>query len=124
MTIPQATSYPPGARILVRDEEWLVRAAKPDTPDGTMIMAVGVSEFVQDMEVTFFTGLEGENKVTVMRPEDTVLVPDTSSHFRQGRLFLEAVLRRTPLPQSERGLALADRFLMDPLIYQERPVEL
>ena len=40
------------------------------------------------------------------------------------RLFLEATLRRTPLPQSERGLALPDRFLLDPLTYQQRPAEL
>jgi hypothetical protein len=34
------------------------------------------------------------------------------------------VRRRTPLPQAERGLALADRFLLDPLTYQQRPAEL
>jgi len=41
-----------------------------------MIKAVGVSEFVQDIEATFFTGLD---MVTAMRPEDTILVQDTSS---------------------------------------------
>ncbi|MCO8271801.1 DEAD/DEAH box helicase [Actinoplanes sp. TRM 88003] len=111
----------PGVRVLVRDEEWLVRGVQTDTPDGTMIKAVGVSEFVQDLEATFFTELD---EVQAMRPEETVLVADTSSQFRQSRLFLEAVLRRTPLPRSERGLALADRFLLDPLTYQQRPVEL
>nr|MDT0663341.1 helicase-related protein [Micromonospora sp. DSM 115978] len=121
MSTPQAATYAPGARILVRDEEWLVRTAKPTPHDGTMIKAVGVSEFVRDVEATFFTGLES---VRAMRPEETVLVQDTTSRFRQGRLFLEAVLRRTPLPRSERGLALADRFLLDPLRYQLRPVEL
>lgn len=120
MTDLESTSFAPGARILVRDEEWLVRTAKPAPPDGTMIKAVGVSEFVQDVEATFFTGLD---KVTVMQPEDTILVQDTSSRFRRSRLFLEAVLRRTPLPQSERGLALADRFLLDSLTYQQRPAE-
>ncbi|MEU4712092.1 DEAD/DEAH box helicase [Micromonospora purpureochromogenes] len=122
MTTPQsATTYAPGSRIVVRDEEWLVRSVKTDTPDGTMIKAVGVSEFVQDVEATFFTKLDN---VQAMRPEETVLIRDTSSRFRQSRLFLEAVLRRTPLPRTERGLALADRFLMDPLTYQQRPVEL
>ncbi|HYS34342.1 MAG TPA: SNF2-related protein, partial [Pseudonocardiaceae bacterium] len=120
MTDPEPLSFAPGARILVRDEEWLVRTAKPTPYDGTMIKAIGVSEFVQDVEATFFTKLD---TVTVMQPEDTVLVQDASSRFRQSRLFLEAVLRRTPLPQSERGLVLADRFLLDPLTYQQRPVE-
>ncbi|MFY1632477.1 helicase-related protein [Solwaraspora sp. WMMB335] len=113
--------FAPGSRIVVRDEEWLVRTATPAPPDGTMIKAVGVSEFVQDIEATFFTGID---EVQSMRPEETVLVQDDTSRFRQSRLFLEAVLRRTPLPRSERGLALADRFLLDPLTYQLRPVEL
>ena len=120
-TVERAESYAPGARIEVRDEEWLVRSATP-LPDGTtMIKAVGVSELVQDVAATFFTDLD---RVQEMRPEDTVLVSDTSSRFRHGRLFLEAVLRRTPLPQAERGLALADRFLLDPLTYQLRPAAL
>ncbi|WP_233604416.1 helicase-related protein [Micromonospora sp. HM5-17] len=105
---------------MVRDEEWLVRSAKP-VRGGVMIKAVGVSEFVQDVEATFFTELD---TIQTMRPEETDLVQDTSPRFRRSRLFLEAVLRRTPLPQSERGLALADRFLLDPLTYQLRPAEL
>ena len=40
------------------------------------------------------------------------------------RLYLEATLRRTPLPQSERGLATAGSFLLDELTYQQRPAEL
>ncbi|MFE0592642.1 helicase-related protein [Micromonospora echinospora] len=121
MTTPQDATFAPGSRIVVRDEEWLVRSVKTGTADGTMVKVVGVSEFVQDVEATFFTRLDD---IQAMRPEDTVLVRDTSSRFRQSRLFLEAVLRRTPLPRTERGLALADRFLLDPLPYQQRPVEL
>ncbi|MER5211562.1 SNF2-related protein [Streptomyces sp. NPDC002838] len=115
------TRYPPGAQILVRDEEWLVKQVKPATPDGDMIEALGVSEFVRDEEAVFFTRID---KVELLNPEDTRLVSDTSSYFRRSRLFLEAVLRKTPLPQTERGLALADRFLLDPLVYQQRPAEL
>ncbi|MFY1668989.1 hypothetical protein ACN27G_03370 [Plantactinospora sp. WMMB334] len=125
MTPPPAASatpqYAPGSRILVRDEEWLVRTARP-VRDGTMLVkAVGVSEFVQDVEATFFSELD---EIRAMVPEETRLVQDTSARFRRSRLFLEAVLRRTPLAQSERGLALADRFLLDPLTYQQRPAEL
>ncbi|MEU1884621.1 helicase-related protein [Micromonospora rifamycinica] len=121
MTTPQATTFAPGSRIVVRDEEWLVRSVRTGTADGTMVKAVGVSEFVQDVEASFFTALD---EITPLVPEDTALVQDTSSRFRQSRLFLEAVLRRTPLPRTERGLALADRFLLDLLPYQQRPVEL
>ena len=45
--------------------------------------------------------------------------------FAMSRLYLEAALRRTPLPQSERGLAATpDSFLLDKLTYQQRPAEL
>ncbi|KXK60349.1 helicase [Micromonospora rosaria] len=121
MSHPQAVTFAPGSRIEVRDEEWLVRSVKTGTADGTMIKVVGVSEFVQDVEATFFTALDA---ITPLVPEETELVRDTTSRFRQSRLFLEAVFRRTPLPRTERGLALADRFLLDPLSYQQRPVEL
>lgn len=114
------TSYPPGARIEVRDAEWIVRTCVP-VADGYKITAVGTSELVRDEEAVFFTDLE---PVSLLRPEETVLEQDTTPHFAKSRLFLEAVLRRTPLPQTERGLALADRFLLDPLVYQQRPAEL
>lgn len=116
------TRYPPGAQILVRDEEWLVRNATATDRDGYRIEAVGVSEFVRDEEAVFFTGIE--RGIQLLEPEKTVLEPDGSSYFLRSRLFLEAVLRKTPLPQSERRLALADRFLLDDLPYQQRPAEL
>ncbi|BCK67952.1 hypothetical protein Srufu_019050 [Streptomyces libani subsp. rufus] len=37
------TRFPPGAQILVRDEEWLVRTARRTDHDGDRIEAIGVS---------------------------------------------------------------------------------
>lgn len=122
------TSLPPGAQIVVRDEEWLVKNVTRTDHDGDRIEAVGISEFVRDQEAVFFTGLErtrdGEPGIELMDPAKTTLISDDSPNFRRSRLFLEAILRKTPLPQSERGLALADSFLLDPLPYQQRPAQL
>ncbi|MBA9002703.1 DEAD/DEAH box helicase [Thermomonospora cellulosilytica] len=115
------TPFAPGARIEVRDAEWMVRTCTPTERDGYMIKAVGVSDFVRDEDAVFFTGID---TVKQLRPEDTELVADTTPAFAKSRLFLESVLRRTPLPRTEHGLALADRFLLDPLTYQQRPAEL
>ncbi|WP_084960279.1 DEAD/DEAH box helicase [Thermoactinospora rubra] len=115
------TAFPPGARIEVRDAEWIVRTCAKTAHDGYKITAVGASEFVRDEQAVFFTALD---TVSLLKPEETVLEQDGTSRFAQSRLFLEAVLRRTPLPQTEKGLALADRFLLDPLPYQQRPAEL
>ncbi|MGW6729940.1 helicase-related protein [Nocardia sp. NPDC055029] len=115
------TAYPPGARIEVRDAEWIVRTCAPITHYGEVtyrVTAIGASEFVRDEEAVFFTELDD---VSLLEPENTILELDLSPRFAKSRLFLEAVLRRTPLPQTEKGLALADRFLLDPLIYQQRP---
>ncbi|MEV8128713.1 DEAD/DEAH box helicase [Streptomyces sp. NPDC085944] len=113
--------HPAGAQVVVRDEEWLVRSSMPTEDDGTRIEVVGVSEFVRDQEAVFFSGLD---RIELLDPRETALVMDDSPNYRRSRLFLEAVLRRTALPQSERRLALADSFLMDPLPYQRRPAEL
>ncbi|WP_433500843.1 DEAD/DEAH box helicase [Sphaerimonospora sp. CA-214678] len=119
------TSFPPGARIEVRDAEWIVRtcarlAARGDGPR-YKITAVGASEFVRDEDAVFFTDLD---TVSLLKPEETVLEQDMTPRFAQSRLFIEAVLRRTPLPQTEQGLSLTDGFLLDPLPYQRRPAEL
>ncbi|GGK65723.1 helicase [Planomonospora parontospora subsp. parontospora] len=119
------TSYPPGARIEVRDAEWIVRTCAQLASDGDTprykITAVGASEFVRDEDAVFFSDLDD---VSLLKPEETVLEQDATPRFAQSRLFIEAVLRRTPLPQTEKGLALADGFLLDPLAYQRRPAEL
>ncbi|MER5182668.1 DEAD/DEAH box helicase [Streptomyces sp. NPDC002896] len=126
LTTAPATSgedaqFPPGAQILVRDEVWLVRNATRTEHDGARIEAVGASDFVRDQEAVFFTALD---RIELLDPRQTRLVRDDSPNFRRSRLFLEAVLRKTPLPQAERGLALADSFLLDPLPYQQRPAQL
>ncbi|MFD6095192.1 DEAD/DEAH box helicase [Nocardiopsis flavescens] len=115
------TPYATGARVVVRDAEWMVRTCTPTENDGYLLRAVGVSEFVRGEEALFFTGID---KVTPLLPEDTELVHDTSSGYADTRLYLESVLRRTPLPQSERRLAMAGGFLLDDKVYQRRPVEL
>ncbi len=112
--------YATGARVLVRDEEWLVRQVTRTEHDGYLLRVVGASEFVLDEEAVFLDKLD---RVEVLRPQDTVLVRDGTAKFRRSRLYLEAVLRRTPLPRSEQGLALADGFLMDSHDYQLRPAE-
>ncbi|MGW3977192.1 helicase-related protein [Streptomyces mirabilis] len=113
--------FPAGAQVFVRDEVWLVRNSARTEHDGAKVDVVGVSDFVRDQEAVFFTGLD---TIELIDPRRTKLVRDESSNFRRSRLFLEAVLRKTALPQSERRLALADSFLLDPLPYQRRPAEL
>ncbi|MFE1873718.1 DEAD/DEAH box helicase [Streptomyces sp. NPDC059496] len=118
---PGQEQFPAGAQVLVRDEVWLVKSSVRTKADGSRVEVVGVSDFVRDQEAVFFTRLD---TIELIDPRDTRLIADDSPNYRRSRLFLEAVLRRTALPQSERRLALADSFLLDPLPYQRRPAEL
>jgi ERCC4-related helicase len=111
----------PGARVEVRDEDWLITRVQQTMADGLLVRALGLSELVRDQEATFFTKLDD---VKPLRPEDTRLVHDESPAFRRGRLYLEALLRRTPLPVTEVRPAIGHRQLLDPLDYQKRAVAL
>jgi ERCC4-related helicase len=109
----------PGAQVVVRDEEWLVRSTHQTPADGVMVRCIGLSTLVRDTEATFFTKLD---RVEPLRPEDTQLVLDDSPAFRRARLYLEAVIRKTPVPATETRLAVAHRQLLTDLEYQRRAV--
>ncbi|GGX52648.1 helicase [Streptomyces minutiscleroticus] len=118
--MPALDGPPPvGSVIEVRDEEWMVRNHKQVRSGEFLVEAVGASDLVRGQEAKFLVPTMDTPRVLL--PENTELVADSSPHFRRGRLFLEAVLRKTPLPQRERRLALTDGFLLDRMDYQLRP---
>ena len=108
-----------GAQVAVRDEEWLVRSVQQTPSDGLMVRCIGTSSLVRNTEATFFTNLDA---VEPLRPEETRLVSDDSPNYRRSRLYLEAVMRKTPVPSTDTDLAVAGRQLLDPLEYQRRAV--
>ncbi len=92
----------PGAMVEVRDEEWLVGSTQQTPTDGLLVRCIGASTLVRDTEASFFTNLD---RIIPLRPEETQLVQDDSPNFRTGRLYLEAVLRKTPLPATRPALS-------------------
>lgn len=123
VTAPKETENAPpvpGAQVRIRDEQWLVRKVAP-TRGEYLVEVIGVSPFVRGTEATFYSELD---TITTLEPRKTHLVGDDSPHHRRARLYLEAAIRKTPLPQTERGLALSTAFLMDTQRHQLRPAEL
>lgn len=109
--------YAPGARVLIRDEEWLVRRVDPSSDGGHLLNCDGVSELVRGRSAQFLTQLEDE--IVVLDPAKTELVPDTSSHFNSTFLYLEAQLRRST-PNDEH-VHLGHRAVMNLVPYQLDP---
>lgn len=110
-------SYAPGSRVLIRDEEWLVRRVDPSSDGGHLLNCDGVSELVRGRNALFLTELEGD--IVVLDPAATVLVPDTSSHFNSTFLYLEAQLRRST-PNDDQ-IHLGHRGVMNLVPYQLDP---
>lgn len=106
-----------GAQVVVRDEEWLVRSVQDTPSDGRIVRCIGTSSLVRDTEAKFFTSLD---RIEPLRPEDTVLVADGTPNYRGARLYLESVIRKTPVPATESRLTVAGGQLLNELQYQRR----
>lgn len=111
----------PGARVVIRDAEWLVRKVDATSTGGYAIHTVGMSELVKNREAIFLSELERD--ITVMDPAETKLVPDPSPHFRNALLYIESLLRQTPPtdPPSEEKIYIGHRAAMDLVGYQLDP---
>lgn len=92
-------TFPPGSRVQIRDEEWLVRKAVATGYGDVELHVTGLSELVRDKEMIFLH--PGLDEVKVLDPRDTDLVADDSPRHIRTRLYLESLLRRTP-PTDER----------------------
>lgn len=107
-----------GERIVVRDEEWLVRAVRNTEHDGVRVEVTGVSPLVRDQDAVFFGSLDTIDRLD---PKDGKLVADDSAGFRRSRLWLESVRRGSPVPASETRVTVGHRGLLDRMDYQLRP---
>jgi SNF2 family DNA or RNA helicase len=103
--------------VIIRDEEWLVRRVDPSSDGGHLLCCDGVSELVRGRAVQFLTKLEDE--IVALDPASTQLVSDTSPHFNETFLYLEAQLRRST-PNDEL-IHLGHRAVMNLVPYQLDP---
>jgi superfamily II DNA or RNA helicase len=115
--ISRQTTIAPGARIVVRDAEWLVRKVQKTATGDHALTVIGISELVKDKESVFLDSIDTD--IEVLNPEDTRLVPDESSAYRRSMLYMESLLRQTP--PTDDNLYIGHRAAMDPVPYQLDP---
>jgi hypothetical protein len=114
----QSSTFAPGARVLIRDAEWIVKRVDPTGTGGRSLQVIGVSEIVRHKEARFLAEIEGKG-ITVLDPAETELVADTSAQFRNSRLYLESLLRQSP--PTGKDLWIGHRAAIDDLPYQHDP---
>jgi SNF2 family DNA or RNA helicase len=107
----------PGARIVARDAEWLVKSTSR-MPNGFLVVnVVGVSDFIKSRSARFVKDLEDD--LEVLDPKNTNLVPDNTPGYRDSLLFIEAHLRQTA--PTDENLYTGYAAAMDALPYQLDP---
>lgn len=104
--------------MVVRDEEWLVTSAEQGS-DGWLVKARGLSELVSETTATFYSSLD---RIEVQDPREAEVIADDSSGYRKSRLWLEALLRKTPFPYGDQTLTVSTQMLADSLGYQRAAV--
>ena len=118
---PAPTNLPiptPGARVLVRDAEWIVRRVD-HAPGGYQVVCEGVSELVRGREMVFLSSLD---HIEALDPAETQLVPDTSPQFIDTRLYIEALLRQA-VP-NDANIHVGHTAAMNLVPYQLEPARL
>ena len=111
------TNLAPGARVEVRNAEWMVRGVKRASNGSQVFEAVGVSEFIQGRQAQFVVELEDD--LRVLAPEETTLVADDTPGYLRSRLFIEGHLRQTAPTTS--ALYVGHQAAMDVLPFQLDP---
>ncbi len=107
----------PGARVVIRDAEWLVRKVDRTSSGGQALTVVGITELVKDKEAIFLDEIDKD--IEVLDPVDTRLVPDPSSSYQKSLLYIESLLRHTP--PTDENLYIGHKAAMDMVPYQLDP---
>ena len=111
--------YAPGMRVIIRDEEWMVKKIEINSMGNRALHCVGVSTLVKDREAIFLTDLE---KIKIVNPAEIRLVPDHSAHYKRALLYIESQWRQK-IPTDD-ALHIGSRAAMDLMPYQLEPAHM
>lgn len=111
------TQLAPGARVEVRDEEWIVKQCYYDEDSGANVLKVkGISGLVRGMNMVFLDSLD---VIKVVDPLKVSFDLDSTPHYRRTKLFIDTWLRKT-IPNSNR-LVIGHKGVFKDTSYQFKP---
>ena len=111
--------FSPGMRVIIRDEEWMIKKVETNSLNRKTIHCVGISKLVKDHQGIFLTDLED---IVAVDPAKVNLVIDDSPYFRRSRLYIESQLRQK-IP-TDNALHIGNRAAMDLLNFQLQPAQM
>ena len=111
--------YAPGMRVIIRDEEWMVKKVETNALGNKTLHCTGISPLIKDHDTMFLTDIESAQQVD---PTKVKLVPDDSPFFRRSRLFIESGWRqKTP---TDTALHIGNKAAMDTMPFQLTPAQI
>lgn len=111
--------FAPGARVTVRDEDWVIRRIDLSDDGGHALTCDGLSELVRGTSAIFLDRLEDD--IQVHDPAQTELFQDTSDYFTDSLLYLESQRLRTVA--NDQHIHRAHQAVMKRADYQRVPAE-
>ncbi|NEV64384.1 DEAD/DEAH box helicase [Thiorhodococcus minor] len=109
----------PGARVTIRDEDWVIRRIDLSDDGGHALTCDGLSELVRGTSAIFLDRLEDD--LQVHDPAQTELFQDTSDYFTDSLLYLESQRLRTVA--NDQQIHRAHQAVMKVAEYQRVPAE-
>ena len=110
--------YAPGMRVIIRDEEWMIKKSDINSFGNYTLQCIGISPLVKDKPAYFLSDLE---KIEVVDPAQTKIIADSSAHFDRARLYLESQWRQR-IP-TDPNLHIGHKAVMKVMKYQLEPAQ-
>jgi superfamily II DNA or RNA helicase len=111
--------FAPGMRVIIRDEEWMVRKVETNSLGKKTLHCIGISSLVKDHDAMFLTDIE---EIEQVDPAKVKLVADDSPFFRRSRLYIESQWRQK-IP-TDTALHIGNRAAMDTINFQLEPAQI
>ena len=111
-------NFAPGMRVIIRDEEWMVKKITTNSMGVEALYCVGISPLIKDKDAIFLADLED---IKIVNPAEVKLVPDNSPFFRKSQLYIESQWRQR-IP-TDNGLHVGHNAAMDLMPFQLEPAQ-
>ncbi|MFA7087383.1 MAG: DEAD/DEAH box helicase [Aliarcobacter sp.] len=112
--------YAPGMRVLIRDEEWVIKKVENNTLGKQTLHVQGISRLVKGRDAIFLADLE--KSIDVIHPSETKFVIDDSPRYIKSRLYLESQWRQQ-IPTDSK-IHIGQDAAMDLMNYQLDPAQM
>lgn len=111
--------YAPGMRLIIRDEEWMIKKIDTNEIGSQALNCIGISPLVKDKEAIFLTDLE---KIEAVDPTKVRLIIDESPKYTKSLLYLESQWRQKA--PTDKNIHIGHRAAMDLMPFQLEPTKI